>query len=141
DRAAEDENRDAPLVELPEGAHDVDAGRLRKSKIEHDEVERSRPGSDVREQLRRRRRHDRFVARLLDRGAKPVSHERGVVGDQNRLGRDRGAGQLHIRAGLAILAIVPPSGNSKRSERVWPPARNATPKSKSTNSTSTRVTT
>ena len=89
-------------------------------------------------------------------GAKSVADKRGVVCDDNSLGRDRGRGhQKNVRYNpetAAIASCRADSGTSRpqlpnRTARaaataqgeVWRPAPNAMPRSKSTNSTSTRA--
>ena len=69
-------------------------GALRQPQVEHDEVDVGQVGADARQQLGRALDHDGLVPGVLDRRPEPVAHERRVVGDDDRLGRDRGRGHL-----------------------------------------------
>ena len=95
DRAAEDQDRQLAFVELPHAADEIDAGLMRQPEIEHDEIDLRQIGADSREQFRGALDSDRFVPRIFDGRAKPIAHERGVVGDDDRLRRDRGV--RHVR--------------------------------------------
>src|SRR6185503_5011295 len=101
DRAAEDQHRQAPFVELADRANQVDARRVRQPQVDDDEINLCKIGADARQQLGRALDHDRLVPGALDRRAKAVAHERRVVGDHNGLRRDRGCAHLRICADRA----------------------------------------
>ncbi len=104
DRTAEDQDRKPALVELPDRADQVDAGRVRQAEIEHDEIDLLQIGPHAGQQLRRALDDDRLVPGGLERGAKTVAYERRVVGDDDCLDRDRGVGHLTTRPNASIGA-------------------------------------
>ena len=73
-------------------AHQLDARRVRQPQVEHDQIDLAEIGADARQQLRGALDRDGLVAGVLQRRAETVADERRVVGDDDRLGRDRGAG-------------------------------------------------
>ena len=92
DRAAEDQNRQPAVVELADRAHQIDARRMG-----------SRRSRTIRSMVARRREAAPAVRRaLLTASAlcpavssavlKPVADKRRIVGDENRLRRERSAG-------------------------------------------------
>ena len=72
---------------------------MRQAQVEHDQIDGRQIGAHPREQLRRALDGHGFVSRALERGPETVAHERSVVGDDNRLGCERGAGHL----GMVII--------------------------------------
>src|SRR5262245_36321117 len=136
DRPAEDEYRHSPRVELPHRSYEVHARMRWELQIEDDQIERAPAGADPGKQVAGGSRLDGFVARLFDRGAKSIAHHGVVVCDENSFGFDRGA--RHSRIGYTRDRSRPSGILSDRSA-LWPPVPSAMPKSKSTNSTSTRA--
>ena len=106
DRAAEDQHRQpcrrracGSTAPDPRPARAAAAGRatIRSIVVEI--------GADARQQLGRALDRDRFVPGVLERRAEAVAHERGVVGDDDGLGRDRGAGHL-VAIGTRLRALA-----------------------------------
>ena len=112
-RAAEDENRQPPVVELADVADDFHAGRVRQPQIEHQQVELVEFGADARQQFRGAFRGQRAMAGAFDRRLEAVAHKRRVIGDENGF---RGGRSRHLEAGNAasvrcrlyqVLVIIP----------------------------------
>ena len=83
-----------PSSSLRIGAHQLDAGRVRQPQIEDDQIDGREVGADPRQQLGRALDGHRAVAGGLERAAEPVANKRRVVGDEDRLRRERSAGHL-----------------------------------------------
>ena len=80
-RAAEDQDREMPLIELADSSHQLDAGGMRHPQIEHDQIELGEVGAHVREQLRHALDDHGAVSCRIERGHEPITHERRVGGD------------------------------------------------------------
>ena len=75
--------------------------------VEHDEIDRVEIAAHAGQQLRRALDGDRLVAGALERRLEAVAHERGVVGDDDGLGADRGTGHLRrYRSHASSVAIA-----------------------------------
>ena len=92
--AAENQQRQPAVVELADRADQVDAGRVGQPQIQDDQVDLVEVGADAREELGRALHRNRFVTGAFERRAKPIPHERRVVGDDDGFGGDRGTGHL-----------------------------------------------
>src|SRR6478752_7934060 len=88
-RTAEDENAEAPLVDLPDRAHEIDARRVREPEVERDEVDAIEIGAHACQQLHGTAYDNRPVPGFFERRLEAVAHEARVVGDHDRLGRYR----------------------------------------------------
>ena len=94
DRAAEDQDRQPALVELPDGTDQVHSGGVRQAQVEDDQIDMIDVGADPRQQFGRALDRYGLVSRALERGAKAVADERRIVGDNDGFGGDRGVGHL-----------------------------------------------
>ena len=93
-RTAENQNRQAPVVELADAADQVDPGGVRQAQVDDQQIELREVGPHAREQLGGAFHRHGAMAGALERALEAVAHERGVVGDENGLG-GRGAGGHH----------------------------------------------
>src|SRR4029453_4347867 len=138
---------------------------MRQPQIEDNQVEALEVRTDAGEQFRGALHAVSSVAGPEQRRRKPIAYERGVVSDDDGLGRGHDGRSQHRKiSALAMCALrarcriyqvlviirslLRLRGTRVRSmrrvrsrqEHVWPPARNVTPRSRSTSSTSTRAT-
>ena len=89
DRPAEDQNRQASVVELANRPHQIHARGVRQPQVEHEQVDGDEVRLDACQQFRRALDDDRPVSRAFERGPETIAHERRVVGDDDGLRRDR----------------------------------------------------
>ena len=89
DGAAEHDDRQAALVDLPHVPHELGTGRVRQPEVEQDQVDPLEIRPDACQQFGGGPHRDRPVARFLERRLEAVAHERGVVGDEHGLCRAR----------------------------------------------------
>jgi hypothetical protein len=102
DGAAEYDDGQATLVDLPHVPHELGTGRVRQAQVEQDEVDSLEIRPQPCQQLGGGPYRDRPVARILERRLEPVAHERGVVGDEHGLCRARsGTHRVLYRRGRA----------------------------------------
>jgi hypothetical protein len=101
DRAAEDQDRQPSLIQLADRSHELHPGIVRQPQIQHDQIDVREIGEHARHQLGRALDDDRLVACVLDRRAESIAHERGIVGDDDGLRRDRGTGHLRSQPSAA----------------------------------------
>ena len=97
---------------------------------EDDEIDPGKVGAHARQQLRGGFHRERVVPRTQQGAGESIPHERGVVGDDDGLvahGLIAEFIRFLLISELLSIVIV--------RERVWPPARNVTPRSRSMNST------
>ncbi len=94
DGAAEDQYRQAAVIELANRPHQIHARRVGQSQIEDDEIDLRQIGVDARQQLGSTLDGDGFVARAFHCRAEAIAHERGVISDDDGLGGDRSSGHL-----------------------------------------------
>src|SRR5580765_1929932 len=88
-RAAEDENAEAALVDLPDRAHEIHARRVRQPEVERNEIDAIEIGAHACQQLHGAAYDNRPVPGVFERRLEAVAHEARVVGDHDGLGRYR----------------------------------------------------
>ena len=86
DRAAEDEDGQPPLIDLADGAHQLDPAGVRQPEIEDDQIDSREVGAHAREQLRGALHRERGMTGAEEGRGEAVPHEGGVVGDDDGLG-------------------------------------------------------
>ncbi len=104
DRPAEDQDGQAPGVELANRPHQFHARGVRQAQIEHQQVDGDEVRLDPCQQFRRALDDDRPVSRALERGPETIAHERSIVGDDDRLRRNGSTG--HVRYNPILIASV-----------------------------------
>ena len=88
-RAAEHQDRESPLIQLPDPPHQLDTRRVRHAQIERDQIEIRQVRAHVRQQLRDALDHQRAMPRGVERGHEAIPHKWCVGGDENGLACDR----------------------------------------------------
>src|SRR5688572_19100392 len=90
-RTAENQNRQAPIVELADAADQVDPRRVRQTQVDDEQVELREVGAHASEQLGGAFDGDGAMAGAFEGALEALAYERGVVGNKNGL-RTGGAG-------------------------------------------------
>ena len=86
DRPAEDEDGQLPLIDLADGAHQLDAAGVRQPEIEYDQIDLREVGAYAGEQLRGALHRERGMTGAEEGRSEAVPHESGVVCDDDGLG-------------------------------------------------------
>jgi hypothetical protein len=92
---AENQYRQPPIVQLANRSHQVDTWGVRQPEVEDDQIDLRKIGADPRQQLRGTFDEYCLVSGVFNGRPEPVADKRGIVGDDDRLGRDRSRG--HVR--------------------------------------------
>ena len=100
DGAAENQNRQPPIVELADAAHEIDARCVRQPEIDDEQIELRQICTHAREQLGGAFDRDGAVTCALDRGLEAVPHEGRVIGNRARSWRS-------MRQ-LSACVVIPP---------------------------------